>query len=45
MVPCLQPYSLTEEERSLEDIVNSMSEHAQAQGLTLAILESILNNN
>ena len=35
---------LTKPKRSLEEIMRSMSRHAQANGLTPEILESILND-
>jgi hypothetical protein len=35
---------LTQPKRSLEEIMDSMSNYAQSQGLTPAILESILND-
>lgn len=34
---------LTEPERSLEEVMDSMSEYAEAQGLTPEILETIVN--
>ncbi|XGB42570.1 MAG: hypothetical protein LVS60_01500 [Nodosilinea sp. LVE1205-7] len=34
---------LTQPQRSLEEIMNSMGNYAQSQGLTPEILESILN--
>jgi hypothetical protein len=37
-------YGLLEDERSLEEVMDSMSEYAQSQGLTPEILESILNS-
>jgi len=40
----LQLDDLTQPERSLEVIMDSMSDHAQSRGLTPEILESILNN-
>ena len=35
---------LTKPERSLEEVMDSMSDYAQAQGLTPKILEKILND-
>ncbi|MGF1524993.1 MAG: hypothetical protein ACFBSF_21920 [Leptolyngbyaceae cyanobacterium] len=40
----LQLGDLTKPKRSLEEIMDSMSHHAQSQGLTPEILESILND-
>lgn len=39
----LQLGELTEPERSLEEVINSMSEYAQSQGLTPDILISFLD--
>ena len=39
----LQLGDLTEPERSLEEVMDSMSEYAQPQGLTEEILETIVN--
>lgn len=40
----LQLGDLTQPQRSLEEIMNSMSNYAQSQGLTSEILESILSD-
>ncbi|NJL48413.1 MAG: hypothetical protein HC929_14205 [Leptolyngbyaceae cyanobacterium SM2_5_2] len=40
----LQLGDLTQPRRSLEEIMDSMSNYAQSQGLTPEILESILND-
>lgn len=40
----LQLGDLTRPQRSLEEIMNSMSNYAQSQGLTSEILESILSD-
>ena len=40
----LQLGELTQPKRSLEEIMDSMSQYAQAQGLTPEILESLLND-
>lgn len=40
----LQLGDLTQPQRSLEEIMNSMSNYAQSQGLTPEILESILSD-
>jgi hypothetical protein len=40
----LQLGDLTQPKRSLEEIMDSMSNYAQSQGLTPEILESILND-
>lgn len=40
----LQLEDLTQPKRSLEEIMDSMGDYAQSQGLTSEILESILKN-
>lgn len=42
-LPSLQLGDLTQPLRSLEEIMDSMGNYAQSQGLTPEILESILN--